>query len=187
MNTKNIGTMVLAGAGSGVGGYALGKGADAKRTTPATSALGSYAVLFPLGIGLVGYLLLRRRNKTAGQGLLYGGLAGAAYGYTKFGTAAAGGAAGSPTAMTATASSPAGTGANTGTATATSPSAAGQAAYLGANPRRRRRARGMGAMSPGVRRALRNPNGSGIGDVVLPRPFQNGSPAFGGDAWSRRR
>jgi hypothetical protein len=190
MKSSNVGTMVLAGAGSGLGGYLIGNQANAKRTTPAASAVQSYSVLFPAALGVLGWLLLRKKNPSAAKGLLVGGIAGAGWGYYEFGKAAApASAAGSVASNTPSNAGTGGTAAspqsNTGTggtannmtqgtgrtaAAANTPSNYGTAStatsrMVGAG---RRRARRMGGptvrrpAAPGVRRALNSPFGSGL-------------------------
>jgi hypothetical protein len=185
-NTKNLGVAILAGAASAIGGYAIGNTIAAKATTPATTALASPCVYVPALIGGLGMLLLRKKNRSAANGLLAGGIVGSLYGYHKFSqTAAAGAAAGTGTGTGAGAGTGTGAGAGTGGA---GTGATSTAAYLGANPRGRRRRRMaayLGAPMPrNVRKILNSPTGSGLGNI-LPRRFQTGSPAFPNSAWSR--
>jgi hypothetical protein len=184
---KNIGTMVIAGAGSGVGGYLIGSSADANRTTKATSAIMSYGVLAPLLIGGVGYFLLRKKNPNAARGLAVGGAAGAAYGFYKFGKPATSSSTADGSQASTGTGAGGGTGAGTGAGTGgtaagggTGTGSTGTSAYLGRMRRRKRMARmarmgRMGAMPGRVRRILTSPNGSGLGDMIF---RGQGSSAF---------
>ncbi len=172
---RSKGIMILAGAGSALGGYFAGKTADAKRTTYPSSPFMSYAFLAPILLGSLSWFLLRKKKPTIAKGLLYGGVVGAGIGYyqssklyggsgASYAGTGTGGTGGSPTGSPGTAST-------------------GQAKYLGAA---RRRAKRMGApIAPAVRRILRSPVGSGLGDMILPNRMKTGSSAFGKDAWSR--
>ena len=190
MKSSNIGTMVLAGAGSGLGGYLIGNQANAKRTTAPASAVQSYSVLFPAALGVLGWLLLRKKNPSAAKGLLVGGIAGAGWGYYEFGkkpaaAAAASGAASNTPSNANTAATSGTPQANTGTgstgnnmtagtgrtaAAANTPSnygtgGTGMSRMVGAGRRRARRMGGPILRRPGaagVRRALNSPFGSGL-------------------------
>ena len=85
---KSNTTMILAGAAAGVGGHYIGSSMDA--TTPPSSTLMSKSVLIPGVAGILGYFLLRKKNASAAKGLLYGGLAGAAWGFMSASGAAGG-------------------------------------------------------------------------------------------------
>ena len=76
---KGLLTTILAGAGAGVGGYYVGASMD-KSSAP-SSALMSKSVLIPGILGIGGWFVLRRKKASVARGLLWGGIAGALYGY----------------------------------------------------------------------------------------------------------
>jgi hypothetical protein len=166
MARKSMITTLLAAGAAGAGGYYVGETMDAKSAP--TSKFTAKAVLIPGLAGVLGYFVLRRKNPPAAKGLLYGGLAGAAYGYFK-GTASPG--AGGTASAT-------GAGTNTQASSAMSAAPGGRrrrmAAYLGAGQR----------ANPAVRKILNSPTGAGIGSI-LPKRLQSGSSAFPNSAWSR--
>ena len=131
---KALLTPAIAAAGAGAGGYYVGYSMDV--SSAPTSALTSKAVMIPAVAGVLGWFLLRKKKASAAKGLLYGGLAGAAYGYYKYGTDLA----------------------------AAGPAAPAISAAPGR--RRRRMGAYLGARPGSVARILNSKSGSGLGNIL---------------------